>query len=196
MSLSKTISVEPAKITLAEKKNKELASELLRISILKRENEYNNKFNLLDLVFPTQSAANDIFRKYAVPARTIFSALLIVAGLTSLNHAFSPWLNSVGILEIIFGSFLALGLLSRPIMALSSIMFLALGITSLRIGQIDVTPFAMMFGSLIFFLQGGGKYSCDTLIRKSIKRYLVNRRIKIKKESLSYKAFSILTKNI
>ena len=198
MNTTKTISVEPAKITLAELKNKEKAAQFLRASILQKENQKTEKISLVNIFFPTKQMANEALVKFSVPLRTIFSAILIISGLSffeNSNYLISSY-SCVAILEIIFGVFLAIGLLSRIVMAASSIMFVLCGIISLRSGYSDITAFALMFGSVLFFIMGAGKYSCDTLIRRNIKKFLVNKKRKAQEERLSYKAFSYVTKNI
>ena len=197
MNTTKTISVEPAKITLADKKNKELAMQFLRTSVLNKDYDHNHKKEILNLLFPTQNLANETFVKFSVPLRTIFSAVLIVSGISYFEGnglgIGSLWIS---ILEIIFGTFLALGLFSRIVMGGATVIFALTGLIALRHGINDVTAFSMMFGSLIFFVMGAGKYSCDSMIRKYIRKREIIKRRKSQDEYVSYKAFSYVTRNL
>ena len=193
MNTNKTISVEPGKITLAERKNRERAAEYFRTSILNSETQKIEKINLSKLLFPTQKSANLSFVKYSVPLRSIFSALLIISGILTLQTSNSSAIISIAILSFIFGGFLALGLLTRVIMGASAIMFGLLGIITLREGTPEIQSFLLMFGSLCFFLSGSGKYSIDTIIRKQLLKYSKKNS---SKEASSYKVFHYVTKNL
>ena len=198
MNTNKTISVEPGKITLAERKNRERAAEYFRTSILNSETQKIEKINLSKLLFPTQKSANLSFVKYSVPLRSIFSALLIIFGINAIHSSGLVYNHnlSLGILSIIFGGFLGIGLFSRITMALATSMFAITGIIGLRMGIQDMTSFSMMFGSMIFLIMGSGKYSCDTFLRKIMWKRMINKRNQMRQEALSYKAFSCLSRNI
>ena len=193
METTKTISVEPAKITLAEKRSREIAAGLLRTNILQNEDK-RNKITALNLIFPTELSGLKLYSKFTIPSRALFAALMIVAGISLFGNGnlFLGNLTPIAVLLILFGAMLAIGFMTRIATGTSAIIYFILGVLGLRNGVTDVTSFAMMFGSILFFITGAGKYSCDFLLRRYIKRKAVRNRRKSSQASLSYKAFSYI----
>lgn len=198
MNNFKTISVEPAKLTLADQKNKERNLEFLRTNVLEKERNESSSINFMNLVLPLQKTGTGTFNQFSLPMRTVFSALLIIAGMTTLNlsSGTAGSIMGLGIVEIILGGFLALGFMTRVSMAVSTMIFAAIGILSLRTGFNDIASFSLMFGSMLFCLTGSGRYSLDFFIRRSIIRRLAERRRRKNSRMLSYKAFSYATQNL
>lgn len=192
MNNVKTISVEPAKITLGEQIRKESQSKFLRSHILESRHITISKKDVMTLCFPSTSNGMDLLSKYALPMRSVFAALLIISGIPYLSV--SGLSLAFGIVSITFGAMLALGLLSRIAMGLSAVMYCAAGLFALRHGIYDILSFTLMFGSVLFFFLGSGKYSCDTFIRRSLIRKSLRNREKETEKALSYKALQYATK--
>ena len=140
-------------------------------------------------MFPTVGSGITDYKKYALPLRTLFSTILIVAGLTMMSFPFGPYSHAVAISTLSFGAFLGLGLLTRPIMAGAAIFYCITGALSIRHGMPDITVFCLMFGCALFCLTGAGKYSCDTFLRRSLIRNKRKSEMKRKENLMSYKAF-------
>ena len=187
MNTSETISVNPCKTTLASA-NSELTKKLLRNSILEEKAEKH--INPIDLIFPTVKAGQISFKKFLVPLRSVFSAILIVNALMIVQTpalANETWLATV---EFVLGGCLALGLFSRISMGLGAIFFAIVGALAIRSGFYDITAFMLMFGCIAFFLTGSGKYSCDESLRRFFFHYSIKRNQKEVSKRASYKAFS------
>ena len=183
MKATDTISVNPGKTTLGHVESTN--SSILRANIINRETQASH-IDLLSLLFPTTSAGINEFKKYALPLRTLFATILIVGGLTLAQTGINP---PFAILEIVFGSMLALGFLTRPAMACASVYFAVVTALSIRAGQPDLTALSLIFGCALFFALGSGKYSLDMLIRSMIKRHQRNAAIRRSANALGYKAF-------
>ena len=166
MKISDTISVNPSKNTLGHVE----APSIFRSPVIGIESSPTH-LDLVKLLFPTAGAGVTEFRKYALPMRTLFATILIVTGLTMLSTPFGTYTQGFAICNLCFGGLLALGFLTRPVMAGAAIYFCITGALGLRNGITDMTVFCLMFGCIIFCIVGAGKYSCDTLIRASILRY-------------------------
>ncbi|MCH5230058.1 MAG: hypothetical protein J1F12_08735 [Muribaculaceae bacterium] len=186
MKLTDTISVNPGKTTLGEVEN--ASTGILRSHVLNSREE-TTSINLTKVIFPSINSGLSEYAKYAVPMRTLFATILIISGLTMLNHINGMAGTACGICTLCFGGFLALGLFLRPVMAGAAIYYCILGAVALRGGMTDLTLFSLMFGCLIFCLIGGGKYSCDTLIRRGIRRHKIKKEKKRHEEMMGYRAF-------
>ena len=184
MKVSDTISVNPGKTALG---HVETPSTLFRNPVLGVES--SRHFDILNICFPTSKGGTTEFRKYDVPLRTIFATILIVTGITMLTIPYGIHGTAFAVCTLCFGSFLALGLLTRPIMLGAAIFYCIVGALSLRAGLADITIFSLMFGCLIFAVLGSGKYSCDALIRNGLMRLKKRSKIKREQEMLGYKAF-------
>lgn len=193
MNNYRTISVEPAKLTLADKNNKELAAEKLRINMISYDKAPAKDKVLINILVPSQSLGLKVLNKYILPLRALFSALLIIFSVSLFQSGTSL---GVAIISLIVGSCLAVGFMTRITMGLSALFFAALGIVALRSGITDINAFTLMFGSALFFITGSGQFSADRYIRKSLSRYIINRKKTQRIERLSYKAFNVATKNL
>lgn len=185
MKITDTISVNPGKTALGHVENS--SDSIFRSHVLGTET--NRTLNLTSFLFPSCASGTTEFRKYSVPLRTIFSTILIVTGLTILTHSPSGTAIAYVVCTLSFGGFLALGLLTRPLMAAASIFYCIAGALSIRAGVTDMNTFALMFGCAIFCATGAGKYSCDTLIRKSIRNHKIKSEKKRIENMMGYKAF-------
>lgn len=184
MKIVDTISVNPGKSTLGQSEKTE---SIFRVSVINKES--SPKASICSLVLPSENNGLADLRKYALPLRALFSAILIVTGISLIQTAILPFNISVAIVCIIGGSLLALGCFTRPAMLLSAVF---LGITSalsLREGVADLSSLSLMFGCLLFSALGSGKYSIDFLIRRSIRSNIRKSKIKKSSNALGYKAF-------
>lgn len=187
MKVIDTISVNPSKTAMGHV-DAGKGTNLFRSHIIGEESP-TPSINTTDILFPTVSKGMSEYRKYALPLRTIFATILIVTGITLLEMPVG--LHSVGfaICTLCFGTFLALGLFTRPTMLGASIFYCISGALGIRHGMPDVSVFSLMFGALLFAVIGSGKYSCDTLIRTAILRHIKRSERKRKENVMSYKAF-------
>lgn len=168
MKINETISVNPSKATLGHVEAP--STSIFRSQVLGNESQVHN-VDTLQLLFPATKNGLGEFNKYSVPIRTLFATILIVTGISLLSAGSS----AIAICSLCFGAFLAIGLLTRPVMLSAAVYYCICGALSLRAGTPDLILFSLMFGSLIFGVVGSGKYSCDTLIRSAVKRQRRNR---------------------
>ena len=186
MKAADTISVNPSKTALGHVDSSN--TSIFRSPVIMRE-ETTHELNLVKILFPTIGAGTSEYKKYAVPLRTLFATILIVTGLSLLISPMAIHGIGFAICTICFGSFLAIGFFTRPIMMGAAVYYCITGALALRTGNADVSVFSLMFGCLVFAVLGAGKYSCDTLflnlynkLRKAVSR-------KKKTKELGYKAF-------
>ena len=194
MTRTDTISVNPGKDTLGDK-NLSLKTDFFRNNILVEKKK--GKIDFCDLIFPSLSKETLALNKFFVPLRTIFATLLIICGISIIEGtAIVNASLALGIVEIILGSFLAIGLLSRPLMCLGAGLFGVLGTIALRNGIVETEYFTMMFGCLIFSVLGSGKYSVDYILRVNLKKWISKYQEKPSSYRKSYLAFKYATKNL
>ncbi|MCH5225991.1 MAG: hypothetical protein J1D77_08305 [Muribaculaceae bacterium] len=183
MKINDTISVNPSKKTLGHVETP--VSSIFRSPVIGVDSARDN-VDILQLVFPTTKSGLAEYEKFALPIRTLFATILIVTGITLLSASASV---ALGICSLCFGGCLAIGLFTRPVMLGASVFYCITGALALRAGSPDLLVFSLMFGSLIFAMMGSGKYSCDFLIRSSIKRAKRRSESRRRENALSYKAF-------
>ena len=183
MKITDTISVNPGKTAVG---HETLTNSLLRTPVINKEN-ISNHIDLISFICPSTGLGIDAFKKYALPLRCIYATILIIAGLILLEDPMSKSI-ALGIIEITTGGFLAVGLLTRPVMIAASLYFIITSALSIRVGATDITTLSLLFGSLLFSAFGSGKYSLDFIIRKAIRKA---KRDKIDKcmRNQGYKAF-------
>ncbi|MCH5240379.1 MAG: hypothetical protein J1F38_09150 [Muribaculaceae bacterium] len=182
MKINDTISVNPSKNALGQVETP--VSSIFRSQVLREESQ-TGSIDILQIAFPSTKSGLGEMGKYSVPLRTLFATILIVTGL-SFMHIGEV---SLAICSLSFGGFLALGLLTRPVMLGAAVYYCILGALSIRAGVPDISLFSMMFGCLIFGVAGAGKYSCDTIIKTAIKRNKKRHERKMKENYLGYRAF-------
>lgn len=186
MKIADTISVNPSKTALGHSETR--AAGLFRGNVLTQENKAH-KIDLMSLAFPSTASGMEGIKKYSLPLRALFATVLIVSGLTILQTPMGFHGAAIGIMEIIFGGFLALGMLTRPVMFAAGIYFAIASALSIRSGQPDLNSLTLMFGSFVFAALGSSKYSVDFILRKGIKRTILKNRRKKGRERMGYKAF-------
>lgn len=190
MKLTDTISVNPGKTALGHSEN--ASDSIFRNPVLGVEKRQG--VSISKVLFPSSASGSTELRKYSVPLRTLFATILIVTGLNLITMGITGTSLAYGVCTISFGAFLALGLLTRPIMAAASVFYCLGGALSIRHGITDLNTFALMFGCILFTVAGAGKYSCDTLIRQALRRHKLNEEKKRRTNMMSYKAFHNLIK--
>lgn len=184
MKITDTISVNPSKTTMGQVEN---AASIFRSPVIDRHSSLT--FDPIKVLFPTTGLGINEYKKYETPLRTLFATILIVTGISMLTSFGLSEGIGFAVCTLSFGAFLALGLLTRPVMLGASIYYCIMGALGLRAGAPDLTVFSLMFGCLIFGVIGAGKYSCDTLIRGAILR---NKRASVRRNKenyMGYKAF-------
>ena len=186
MKIQDTISVNPSKTALGHSESS--VSGIFRSQVINQE-AHESKVDFLSFVFPTTNFGISSLKNFSLPLRALFSTILIVAGLTILENSVGFHSAGFGIVEIIFGGFLALGLLTRPVMFGAAVYFAISAALSIRYGNADITSLALMFGCFVFSVTGSGKYSLDLLLRKSVKKAIKNHNIKKADLAMGYKAF-------
>lgn len=182
MKIADTISVNPSKTAMG---HVETPSNTFFRSRVLGVNNNSHSINVMNLVFPTYKGGMTEYQKYEVPLRTLLATILIATGITFFTSSVSGLNIAFAVCTLCFGSFLALGLLTRPIMLGAAVYYCVTGALALRNGTPDISNFSLMFGCLVFAVIGGGKYSCDTFIRKAIMRHKKQN----KDNMLGYKAF-------
>lgn len=190
MNISDIISVNPGRLTLGYL-HPEKAGRLLRKTVIVRNLRNTHKSRYLNAVFTCTAPQADCFGSCMLLFRFLFAALLIVNGSFIASGEiyaprFMPESSVFSIVEIVAGSLLAIGLFTRPVMTAVAIGLGIMTTEAVAAGVFDSASLAMLFGSVVFVILGSGKYSCDFLIRKAI----ILRRRKAKKEEMTYKAFS------
>ena len=185
MKITDTISVNPGKTALGHVEN--ASDSIFRNPVLGVESRQS--VNLINVLFPSSASGTSELRKFSVPLRTVFATILIVTGLSIILSASTGAAIAYAICTLSFGSFLALGLFTRPIMAGATVFYCIAGALSIRFGSTDLNTFALMFGCAMFCVTGAGKYSCDTLIRKTIRKRSINSEKKRRETRMGYKAF-------
>lgn len=186
MKISDTISVNPGKNTLGHVESS--TSSLFRNPVID-STPSSHSMNVMSIVFPSTKSGLGEFRKYDVPLRTIFATILIVSGLSMLLSTGVVTSTALGVCSLCFGLFLALGLMTRPVMIGAAVYYCICGALSIRAGVAEISYFSLMFGCLIFGVIGAGKYSCDTLLRNVINRTKRNAVAKRREKMMGYKAF-------
>ena len=151
--------------------------------------ETESHLDFVKLLFPASKSGLNEYKKYDVPLRTIFATILIVTGVTMLTIPNGIHGSGFAITTLCFGGLLALGMLTRPVMLGAAIYYCITGALSIRYGSINLSAFCLMFGCLVFAVVGGGKYSCDTIIRSTILRSKHAHKTKSKENFMGYKAF-------
>lgn len=183
MKIADTISVDPSKTALGHVETP--SAPLFRANVLE-SNEKVASLDIIKVLFPTNKAGAMEYQKYAVPLRTLFGTILIVTGISMLEASLTI---GVAITSLCFGAFLALGLLTRPVMLGAAAYYCISGALAIRSGSPDLSVFSLMFGCLVFAVIGSGKYSIDTLIRSGLVKHRNNSEKKRKENMMGYKAF-------
>ena len=186
MKIAETISVNPGKATLGHQES--VARNLLRSSVIDNSAE-KSSIDILSFIFPSTGSGVTELKKYALPLRALFATILIVTGLTFVENPALIHGSGFGIVEIVIGGLLAIGFLTRPIMAGASVYFAIVAALSIRNGLPDMSTLTLLFGTLLFCVLGSGKYSLDSTMRSLIGRAKKTLRQKKANEAAGYKAF-------
>lgn len=193
MKISDVISVDPCRITEGAK-HPELAARFLRKSRMMAKTATPSKRGFLNFLFASLAPGVNRHGVQMLLVRLCFSAIFIVSGSFILSGetvapatGIEPYYFALA--EIVVGSMLALGLFARVAMLVATAGFGFLAAEAIIAGVFDMTWLLCTCGSFAFLLMGVGKYSCDTLIRKSIIKAAMRRRRRLGARRMSYKAF-------
>lgn len=181
MKINDTISVNPGKEALGQT-GKE---SIFRASVINRETD-KASISAVSFVLPTTKSGSAEFTKYSVPLRALFASILILAGLMCVTNAVN---TGYGVCSLIFGGLLAIGAFTRPVMIGAAAYYAVISALSIRAGGADLFSLSLMFGCMIFSVFGSGKYSCDFLLRKAIRRNKIKAEKRRSQNALSYKAY-------
>lgn len=197
MHTAETISVNPVSKTLGAL-NPEATLRFLQQYNAQCADALNKKksFSLMKMIFPSSTPHFYHFATTQLIFRMLFAAILIVSGCFILNGEITAQISIINeeafaIVEIISGSFLALGLFTRPAMAAMAVLFAISAVMQYMEGVIDMQSAVCCLIALLFMAMGAGRFSSDFLIRKSI---LIRRKRKenqIRENRLSYRAYRI-----
>lgn len=197
MNLSKTISVDPGKMTLGELHHeadngfvrKATSTIANTASPLPRAKTTRNFLFACSMPTANQYGGRMLMVRWMMGALLVVSGSLILSGnIASPQVITEPGAFAVG--EIVCGAMLALGLLTRVAMSAAAIVFCAMTVESVTNGIFSMQDFMCLLASVIFLIMGAGKFSCDFLIRKALVRRSVRRRRQRRNRPLTYKAFA------
>lgn len=147
----------------------------------------------VNAMLPTSAPGVDRFGVYMLSFRIFLASMLATSGILILSgHLTAPTSPlpalHYAIFEIIAGVSLGLGLFTRFSMGAITLLFTASAVESLVAGVFDMQAFLSFFGCLWFFTAGSGKYSCDFLIKKGLRKRAIKRRHRLQEDRLSYRA--------
>lgn len=187
------ISVNPGKMTLGAL-HPEATEKLIRSSAKMLSTPATTKNGFLNFVFASSTPGVGRFGSYMLICRLLFSALLIVSGAFILSGEinapavpFIPFYFAIA--ELVAGSMIGLGLLTRIASFSCGLLFAYLSVMSILSGIFDMTNLILTFSCVAFAMFGGGKFSVDFLIRKGLINHAIRKRQKMEQNRLSYKAY-------
>ncbi len=195
MNVAETISINPIQKTLGAL-NPEAAARFVREHTAPAQTSATNKKGVLDFCLATYAPGVKRFGSQMLLFRSMFAALLIVSGsflLTGETASTTTLLSTsaLGIAQIVMGSMLVLGFLSRFAMIASTILFGTIAATSIAGGVFDMTALLCCLGSMVFMTMGTGRYSADFLIKKAIINRAIARRRQQRADRLTYRAYRV-----
>lgn len=195
MKFSRVLSVDPGRITLGAL-HPEAAGRIIRTKVLSPVYKQHDSRNRLNIALACTTPGVNLYGSYILLLRVLFASLLIVSGALILDNEIIAPENIMDNKifawgEIIAGAMLATGLFSRFAMMASAVVFCIIAVKSTIGGEFDMQSIACFIGCAIFLIAGAGKYSLDFLIRKAIIDYALRKRRKMKKDRMSFKAYSV-----
>lgn len=199
MAASNVISVNPVQKTLGA-----LHPEVLARLARRRINytaDSRSSHRSLNFFFAVKELKGGARSFYLLLARLAVATLFIISGAMALSGnfdalSFAPeavvYSSVFGIIMTAVGSMLALGMLTRPLMGLSMLAWIALSTFAAINGSMFMEGWLWAACSLVFCICGAGRFSLDTLARHAIYKVFFGRRRqkRIAARRLSYKAFS------
>lgn len=196
MNIADTISVNPVSKTLGAL-HPEAAARFFNTNTSDAvKKAKSSRQTVSGILFASSTPSVNHFGATILLLRLLFSTILIVSGSLILSgEIFAPteMINAeyLGLGEIIAGSMLALGFLSRVAMGISTGLFGYIAAMAIMSGVFDMQALLCCMGSLVFLVMGTGKYSCDFLLRKTIILQARRRQKRIREQRLSYRAYRI-----
>lgn len=194
MNIAETISINPVDKTLGAL-NPAAAARFVREHTAPARTSSNKK-GILDFCLASSAPGVSRFGRQMLLFRTMFATLLIISGsfllsgeLTFTSGLFSS--STLGIAEIMMGSMLVLGFLSRFAMIGSTLLFGILAGVSVANGVFDMAALLCCLGSMVFMTMGAGKFSADFLIKKAIINRAIARRRQQRADRLTYRAYRV-----
>lgn len=147
----------------------------------------------VNAMLPTSVPGVNRFGAYMLAFRIFLASVLSASGILILSGHLSAPTSPLpafhyALFEIIAGVSLGLGLFTRFSMGAITLLFTASAVESLVAGVFDMQAFLSFFACLWFFTAGSGKFSCDFLIKKGLRKRAIRRRRRLEEDRLSYKA--------
>lgn len=194
MNVAETISINPVDKTLGAL-NPAAAARFVREHTAPVKSTSNKK-GVLDFCFATSAPGMKRFGKQMLLFRSMFATLLIISGSFLVSGEIvstSDLLTSttLGIAEIVMGSMLVLGFLSRYAMMASTVLFGIFAGTSIANGVFDTSALLFCLGSMVFMIVGTGKFSADFLIKKALITRAITHRHQQRADRLTYRAYKM-----
>lgn len=192
MNVAETISVNPGQKTLGAL-HPEAVARFLRTTEFRNNNTSSQKM-WMRLTFAASVPGVKRYSGALLVLRLLLSAIFIVSGSFILSgEIYSPSspLTSfaLGLGEIIVGSMLATGFLSRFAMLAATALFATMSVESIMAGIFDMQSLMCCMLSVIFLVLGAGRYSFDYLLRRAIIRHAIKRRRHREAMRLTYRAY-------
>lgn len=196
MNIAETISVNPVSKTLGALNPEATINFIHTHQIETLSKRKASKSSRSALLFASSTPGSKDYGVAMLLLRLLFSALLIVSGSFIISGEISSPVNLIntqyfGLAEIIAGTMLALGLMSRIAMTASTIFFGYISYTAIMTGIFDMQALLCCLTSGVFMVLGAGKYSSDFLIRKAMILRRRRRQKQLCEERLSYRAFRL-----
>lgn len=196
MSTTNTISVNPVSKTLGALHPEAAIRFFNTYAVDSSKQRLKTKKSFARFFFASSAPSINRFGSSVLLFRLLFAIIFILSGsfilsgnLESPTNVFAPQHMAIG--EIIIGSMLAVGLLSRVTMGIATGVFGYLATISIMSGNFDIQILLFCLGSLVFLTMGTGKYSADFLIRKALVIRAKRRQKEIKEQRLSYRAYRL-----
>lgn len=196
MNASNVISIDPGQKTLGTLNMSGAPTFLRKQIITEQPVEKRGKRVLLNTLFARCGITSGTRSLRLVIMRVVFAGLLAICGVMRLTNAEEvvydmslPHIASI-IMFVVAGS-LAAGLLVRPVSAIATLLWIALGVMQLLVGEFVPEIWFCAFGTLVFAVSGAGRYGLDGLIRHllSRERREAKSRSKLAAKRMSYEAF-------
>lgn len=196
MSIADTISVNPVSKTLGALHPEAAIRYFNTYATDSLRQKKTAKKSFSKFFFASSAPSVNRFGATVLLFRFLFATIFIVSGCFIISGNLQVPVEFVsplyfGLGEIIVGSLLAIGLLSRVVMLAATCVFGYLSVIAILSGYFDIQALLLCLGSLVFLTIGTGKYSCDFLIRKALVIRAKRKQKELREQRLSYRAYSL-----
>lgn len=200
MNIADTISVNPVSKTLGALHPEAAVRYFNTYAADNSRQKKTAKKSFSKFFFASSAPSVNRFGATVLLFRFLFATIFIISGSFILSGNLQAPVDFIsplyfGLGEIIVGSLLAIGLLSRIAMLTATCVFGYLSVIDIMAGYFDIQTLMLCFGSLVFLTIGTGKYSCDFLIRKAMVIRAKRKQKELREHRLSYRAYSLHNMN-